>query len=146
MAAAVIIAAVILIAALAGILYARRKRRQAYASIYYVNNYGRRQKETLCHPVSNLTDEELEWLLRFYDGEIKTRYHRTAGGMLVEKSSDFQIQTERDLKNRRLSDEQIDELTLRLLAGMKRIERYDQDRYRKMESIYHRLKQLKTVL
>ena len=66
--------------------------------------------------------------------------------MLVEKSSDFKIQTERDLKNRRLSDEQIDELTLRLLAGMKRIERYDQDRYRKMESIYHRLKQLKTVL
>jgi len=145
MKAVVIIVSAIVIAALAGAVYVSRKRYQAYSSISYVSSYGRSSLKTQYHPVSNLTDEELEWLFRFYDNEIKTRYHRTAGGMLVERPSDFRIQTERDLKNRQLSDEQIDELTSLLLEGMQRIERYDQDRYRKMESIRQKLKQLKTV-
>lgn len=62
--------------------------------------------------------------------------------MLVENASEFQLQIERDLKNRRLSNEQIDELTLKLLASMKRIERYDRDRYRKMDDMRQKPKQL----
>ena len=89
--------------------------------------------------------EELDWLMRFYDNEIKTRYYKTAGGMLVENSSQFQIQVERDLKNRRLSDEQIDELTMKLLGSMERIERYDQERYQKMGEMRQKLIRLKSV-
>lgn len=134
MTAVVIIVLVIAIAVPAAVLYISRKRRQTYSSIYYVNNYGRESVKAQYHPVNNLTDEELEWLLRFYDNEIKTRYHKVAGGMLVENVSDFQVQIERDLKHRQLSDEQIDELTLKLFKSMERIERYDRDRYRKMDS------------
>ena len=140
-----VIVGIIVIAAIAGILYTTWKKRQAYSAIYYVNNYGRSSREVRYHPVNNLTDEELDWLMRFYDNEIKTRYHKTAGGMLVEKSSQFQIQVERDLENRQLSDEQIDELTMKLLGSMKRIERYDQERYRKMGEMRQKLIQLKNV-
>lgn len=122
--------------------YFLRKRKHDYSSIYYVSNYGRGSRRIQYHTVNNLTDEELEWILRFYDNEIKTRYHKVAGGMLVENASGFQLQIERDLKNRRLSNEQIDELTLKLLASMKRIERYDRDRYRKMDDMRQKLKQL----
>ena len=139
-----IIAAVILIAAAAGFFLYRRSMKAA-ASIYYVNHYGQKPQSGRTHPVSNLSDEELEWLLRFYDNEIKTRYHKVAGGMLVESGSSFQIQIERDLKNRRLSDEQIDELTRKLFEMMGRIERYDQERYRKMDDIRQKLKQLKNL-
>lgn len=65
--------------------------------------------------------------------------------MLVENASEFQLRLERDLKNRRLSDVQIDELTSKLFESMKRIERYDRDRYRKMDDMRQKLKQLKTV-
>lgn len=140
-----IVAGVIVIAAIAGILYSSWKRQQAYSSIYYVNNYGRSSRSVRYHPVNNLTDEELNWLMRFYDNEIKTRYYKTAGGMLVENSSQFQIQVERDLKNRRLSDEQIDELTMKLLRSMERIERYDPERYQKMGEMRQKLIQLKNV-
>ena len=140
-----VIVGIIVLAAIAGILYSSWKRQQAYSSIYHVNNYGRSSRSVRYHPVNNLTDEELDWLMRFYDNEIKTRYHKTAGGMLVEKSSQFQIQVERDLENRQLSDEQIDELTMKLLGSMKRIERYDQERYRKMGEMRQKLIQLKNV-
>jgi len=140
-----IIAGIIVIAVIAGMLYSAWKKRQAYSSISYVNHYGRSSTAVRYHPVNNLTDEELDWLMRFYDNEIKTRYHKTAGGMLVEKSSQFQIQVERDLSNRRLSDEQIDELTMKLLGSMKRIERYDPERYQKMGEMRQKLIQLKNV-
>jgi hypothetical protein len=65
--------------------------------------------------------------------------------MLVENASDFQVQIERDLKHRQLSDEQIDELTLKLFKSMERIERYDRDRYRKMDGMRQKLKRLKNV-
>ena len=145
MTAVVIIVLVIAIAVPAAVLYISRKRRQTYSSIYYVNNYGRGSVKAQYHPVNNLTDEELEWLLRFYDNEIKTQYHKVAGGMLVENASDFQVQIERDLKHRQLSDEQIDELTLKLFKSMERIERYDRDRYRKMDGMRQKLKRLKNV-
>ena len=140
-----VIVGIIVLAAIAGILYSSGKRQQAYSSIYHVNNYGRSSRSVRYHPVNNLTDEELDWLMRFYDNEIKTRYYKTAGGMLVEKSSQFQIQVERDLENRQLSDEQIDELTMKLLGSMKRIERYDPERYRKMGEMRQKLIQLKNV-
>jgi hypothetical protein len=140
-----IIAGIIVMAVIAGMLYFFWKKRQAYSSIYYVNNYGRSSRPVRYHPVSNLTDEELGWLMRVYDNEIKTRYHKTAGGMLVENASQFQIQVERDLKNRRLSDEQINELTMKLLGSMERIERYDPERYQKMGEMRQKLIQLKNV-
>ncbi len=141
-----IIVGIIVIATIAGILYySRKKRQEAYSSIYDVTNYGRSSRAVRYHPVNNLTDEELDWLMRFYDNEIKTRYYKTAGGMLVENSSQFQIQVEQDLKNRRLSDEQIDELTMKLLGSMEKIERYDPERYRKMGEMRQKLKELKNV-
>ncbi len=141
-----IVVGVIVIAAIAGILYSSWKRQQAYSSIYHVNNYGRSSRMVRYHPVNNLTDEELDWLFWFYDNEIKTRYHKVAGGMLVERSSQFQTQIERDLKNRRLTDEQIDELTLKLFNSMREIERYDQKRYQKMGEMRQKLIQLKNVI
>ncbi len=145
MTAVVIIVLVIVIAVLAAVLYISRKRRQAYSSIYYVNNYGQGSEKAQYHLINDLTDEDLEWLIRYYDNEIKTRYHKVAGGMLVENASEFQLRLERDLKNRRLNDVQIDELTMKLFESMKRIERYDRDRYRKMDDMRQKLKQLKTV-
>ena len=145
--AVVVIAAVIVIAIAGGILfwYFRRKKYEAYSSIYYVNNYGRKSQSDRYHPLKTISDEDLEWLFRFYDNEISTRTYRTAGGMLVERPSPFQLQIESDLKNRRLSDEQIDELTQKLYKGMERIRRYDPERTRKMEEIRQQLQRIKTV-
>ena len=142
----IVIATVIVIAAAAGILFASWKKRQAYASIYDVKNYGRGSRTVPYHPLRNLSDNELEWLMRFYDNEIRTRYHKTAGGMLVERPSPAQLQVERDLKDRRLSDDEIDELTLKLFDSMKRIERYDPERAQKMGDLREKLIQLKKGL
>ena len=143
--AVVVIAAVIVIAIAGGILfwYFRRKKYEAYSSIYYVNHYGRKSQSDRYHLLKTISDEDLEWLFRFYNNEIRTRTHKTAGGMLVERPSPFQLQIERDLKNRRLSDEQIDELTLKLYKGMERIRRYDPERTRKMDDIRQQLQRIK---
>ena len=140
-----VIIAVIAAVLIAGIVYAARRRKEAYDAIYYVNNYGRSAKTVQYHPINNMTNEELDWLFRLYDEQIKTRYHKVAGGMLVERSSEFQLQVERDLKNRRLHDEQIDELTAALQGVMDRIRRYDSERCAKMEMMVRKLNSLKKI-
>ena len=125
-------------------LIRRKKMISDWEAMQYMANLNRRPGDSRYHLVTTLTDEELGWLMKYYDDQIKTRYHKVAGGMLVERSSEFELQVERDLEKKLLSDAQIDDINSRLFQSMQRLERYNPELYKKMESIRQRLNLLKS--
>ena len=127
------------------IILAALKRRGDALANYYVNNYGQGNLKTRYHHV-DLSDEDLEWLIWYYNDEVKTRYHKVAGGTLVERGSQFQLQILRDLRNRQLTDEQIDEIDMKLFLTMRSIQRYSQERYQQMDEMRKKLKRIKETM
>ena len=127
---------------LVGIVLASLKRRGDALANYYVNNYGQGMRQTRYHHI-DLSDEDLEWLIWYYNDEVKTRYHKVAGGTLVERGSPFQIQILKDLRNRQLTDEQIDEIDMKLYQTMKLIQRYGPERYRQMDEMRQKLQRIR---
>ena len=100
------------------------------------------------HSLDSLSDEELDWLIHFYNDRIKTREYRVPGGTLVERPSEFQHQVERDLENRQLADVQIDDIDSKLWDLMNLIKPYLSDPYQKgrydeMESMRQKLRRIK---
>ena len=107
-------------------------------------NLNRKPGENRYHLLSNLSNEELEWLKKFYDDEIGTKYHKVAGGMLVERPSEFQLQIESALDNRMLSDAQIDEINDKIWKKMQWMQRSAPQTYQQLDDMRKKLNQLKS--